>query len=169
MSFAWFLCPIKLNKEVRIFGTYPLRYWAMDDFTQQILSEGGWWAGCDALGNVAVCKVRASDALLAVIEATPEFMRWPKDGMNDPLGDLTDEQIDQIKSKLLELGYTMGELRRKFGGNINIAAYTLKDVLDFVTQKKIQPRYDDINDDYIFDGAETGPRRTIESIDQEVT
>lgn len=112
---AWGICPYKLGGP--IYDQY--RYCAMDDFTPQILADGGSWKEAECLGNHAVVKVRASVATLLLIDATPGFIRIPRrQSLADSLSDLTAGEKATIQAKLNALGFSNAEILAKIGNDL---------------------------------------------------
>jgi hypothetical protein len=163
MPIAWFICPYKRdfsNPEV------VARYCAMDDFTPQILADGGAWAESEILGDAAIVKVRASAATLTTIAGTAGFTRLPKALLDEPLSDLTQQQKSAIVNKLQALGYPVSEIKAALGNDIG--ALTLRQVLKFAARRRLKPRYDAANDQIVLDGA-AQPVRPIEELEARVT
>lgn len=159
MSFAWFIVPYK-----RKAGTNrPKRYCAMDDFT----ASGAFWSETEILGDVALVKVSASDALLAQMDATVGFLRIPSHfRLSDTLGDLTTGQRNAILNKLQALGYTLPEIQAAIpvGGWTSV---TLGQVLRFAATRRLRPRYDVASDTIICDGP-SDPVRPVNDVDASV-
>lgn len=154
---AWFLCLYKLRS---VFTNR--RYCAMDDFTAQILADGGDWRETEVLGNAAVVKVRASAATLSTINATAGFTRIPVDRLDDPLSSLTSTQRSAIKNKVLALGYTQPELTDALGSDLSLI--TLGQLLRFIATRRLKPRYDVVTDTIVLDGP-IQPCLPIEQVD----
>lgn len=160
MAIGWFIAPYKRRSDPdRVF-----RYCAMDDFTTQILADGGAWAETEVLGNCAVVKVNASTATLSTIAGTQGFQRIPLQRLDDPLSSLTNAQRNAIRNRILAMGYTSAEINASLP---NLANVTLRQVLHFVTTRRLKPRYDPGTDAIVLDGAEQ-PVRQVESVDAEV-
>src|SRR4051812_35504552 len=101
MPVAWFFAPYK-KATTKVGDVY--RYCAMDDFTLQIVADpehtgGAPWSECECLGDSAVVKVRASQALLDTINAAPGMLRIPVGRLDDPLSSLTGAQRTAIQNK----------------------------------------------------------------------
>jgi len=60
----------------------------MDDHTATILTDGGDWSETEVLGDVAIVKVRASDATLTTVNASPGFLQIPVARLSDSLASL---------------------------------------------------------------------------------
>lgn len=161
MAIGWYLCPYKRD----LTSDRPRRYCAMDDFTTQIFSEGGRWTESECLGDHAVVKVRASAATLAIINATPGFVRLPVDVLDNSLSSLTNAQKTAITNKLQDLGYPLSEIRADLGNNIGNK--TLRSVLMFALKRRLKPRYDQATDTIICDGIVQACRPLVE-VDTEV-
>lgn len=148
MPIAWFICPYKRRNPGK---TPPQRYCAMDDFTTQIIIDGGIWDETEILGNHAIVKVRAASGTLITINATSGFLRVPNHvNLADTLGDLTTNQRDAILAKLLALGYTQAEIDEALP--TNWASVTLEQILRFAATRRLKPRYDSNTDTIICDG-----------------
>lgn len=145
MPTAWFIAPYKqvLSAEG------PTRYCAMDDATTLIRADGGDWHESEYLGDRAIVKVRASTTTLADIATAPGIRRLPKDRFDDPLSDLTTAQKRAIRDELLDAGYTIQEIRARFGNDLG--AYTLADVIRFALSRRRKPRWDGTQ--FVFDGV----------------
>lgn len=162
MPIAWFICPYKRRDRQDRHG----RYCAMDDFTQQIIyQDGGNWTEAEALGNVAVVKVKASAETISLINAAEGFVRLPKDILDASLSDFTTQQKSAIRNKLQDMGYTLAEIKDKLGSDIG--SLTLRDVLRFAVTRRRKSRYDSGTDTIICDG-EIMDCRSIENVDEEV-
>ena len=160
MAIAWFICPYKRKQG----AARPTRYCAMDDFTAQIFGEGGKWSETEILGNRAIVKVRASDALLNTIAAAPTFRRIPLAALDNSLSSLTVGQRTAIRNELLDAGYTLDEVNTRFP---DLAVVTLRQVLRFMASRRLKPRYDQPTDSIVCDGAVQNCR-AVESVDGDV-
>lgn len=160
MSIAWFICPYK-----RLIGAqHPARYCALDDFTPDILADGGDWAETEVLGDVALVKVRASDATLTAINAAPGMLRIPNHvSLTDTLGDLSGTQRTAIRNKLNAMGYSLDEIAAVIPATGNWASITLGQVLRFAASRRLRPRYDSPSDTIVCDGV-IQSCRTVESV-----
>lgn len=154
MAIAWFIAPYKRTSVMNM----PARYCAMDDFTSQILADGGAWTETEILGDRAIVKVRANIDTLTTIAAV--FKRLPKDRLDDSLSTLTSPQRNALKNEILDQGYTLSEIQNRFGNDLS--QFTLGDVLRFMTTRRLKPRYDSVSDTIILDGAEQSCRPLTE-------
>jgi hypothetical protein len=162
MPIGWFIVPYKR----KLIADRPTRYCAMDDFTQQIIyQDGGNWSETEVLGNHAIVKVNAAVATLQAINAAAGFVRLPKGILDDSLSSLNAAQKTAIRGKIISLGYSLAELQARFVNDLG--TYTLRDVLKFVTRRRLKPRYDAGTDTIICDGA-IQPVRSLESVDEAV-
>lgn len=161
---AWFLVAYKRLASGGA-GGRPARVCAMDDFSAQIAADGGRWSEAECLGNHAVVKVIALSVTLQAIAAAPGFTRLPKDLLDTSLSDLSNAQKNAITNKLEALGYPLAEIRADLGNNIGNK--TLRDVLRFVLKRRRTERYDEAQDDCVFDGPEL-VCKTVEAVDAEV-
>lgn len=153
---GWYIAPYKRKDR----PGRPGRYCAMDDYTLQILSDGGNWTETEILGNRAIVKVRASASTLQTLNA--EFKRLPKGTLNTSLSDLSDAQKTALRNEILDQGYTLSEIQARFGADLG--QYTLRDVLRLMTSRRKKPRYDPDTDTIILDGADQ-PCRNIDDVD----
>lgn len=162
MAIAWFICPYR-----RVVGAdHPTRYCAMDNYTAQIVADGGVWAETEVLGGVALVKVRASDETLDTIAADVSITRIPAVWrLTDTLSSLTAGQKNAILNKVQALGYSLVEIQTRFPDDIG--TYTLGDVLRFVASRRLRPHYDVDTDTIICDGS-SQPVTPIEKIDEKV-
>lgn len=142
---AWFVAPYKRAPTT----TRIVRYCAMDDFTAQILADGGVWREIEGLGNRCFVKVRASAATISTINAAPGFTKIPLSRLDDPVSSLTTNQRNALRQLLLDGGYTLADLNAAIP-NFNPA--TLRDVLRFAVSRRNQPRYDQATDTIVLDG-----------------
>jgi hypothetical protein len=139
----------------------------MDDFTAQILTDGGGWDETEILGNAALVKVRASAATLTTINAEPGFLRIPKhSALSDTLGDLTAGERQAILDELLVLGYSQAEVNAALPANWG--SVTLAQVLRFAASRRLKPRYDSGTDAIVCDGP-TQPVKDVSVVDGRVT
>lgn len=162
MPLAWFICPYKRRAGER----RPTRYCAMDDYTLNIVADGGAWSETEILGDHAIVKVRAAATTLTTIAAASGFLRIPGHAaLTDTLGDLTAEQRTAIRNKLQALGYTAEEIKAALPTNWQTV--TLGQVLRFAATRRLKPRHDATTDTIICDG-EAQSTRPIESVDAAV-
>ena len=157
---GWYLVPYKFGGLV--FRGRPNRMVAMNDYNDLIFGDGGNWTETEVLGDRAIVKVRASDATLSILNGV--YRRLPKDRLDDPLSDLPSQVLIRIRDELLDMGYSIEEIRDHLGDDLSI--YTLRDVLHFMARRRLKPRWD--GEKVVLDGIEQ-PCRPIESVDREVT
>jgi hypothetical protein len=138
----------------------------MDDFTADIVADGGSWSETEILGNHAIVKVNAAPATLATINAEPGFIRLPKDSLNSTLGDLTTPQKNAIKNKLNALGYSNQEIADALPDNWQ--AVTLRQVLRFAATRRLKARYDANTDTIHLDG-DVQPVKDVDTVDGEIS
>lgn len=138
MTIAWFLVPMSV-KPHSLFQW--MRYCPMDDFTDQLRAEGGDWAESEVLGNSAIVKVRASDALLGVIAGTAGFYRIPWDWLlADTMADWTNAQYNVVRARLGQMGFTSQEISAALGSNVQQwRTHTFEDLLRFVCSRRFKP------------------------------
>jgi hypothetical protein len=158
MPVGWFIAPYKRRDPSP--GEIG-RYCAMDDFTAQIVADGGAWAETEILGNAALVKVRAAAGTLTTIAAGSGFLRIPNHfDLNDTLGDLTAGQRNAILNELQTLGYSPAEITAALPANW--ATVTLGQLLRFAAGRRLRPRYDSGTDTIICDG----PPQPVLPVDQ---
>jgi hypothetical protein len=158
MAVAWFICPYKRRNLDK-----PGRYCAMDDFTPQIYGEGGKWSETEVLGNRAIVKVNASLETLQLISNT--FKRLPKDLLDDSLSDLPNPIKRAIQDEILDMGYTIQEVKARFGNDLS--QYTLRDVLRFMASRRLKTRYNAVTDEIEFSDTVVIPK-DVNEVDREV-
>jgi hypothetical protein len=158
---AWFICSYKRRTNT----VKPVRYCAMDDFTPQIYGDGGKWSETEVLGNRAIVKVNASLSTLQAITSDPNFKRIPKDRLDDSLSDLPNPIKAALSKELENMGYSIEEIRAKFGNDLGV--YTLRDVLRFMTRRRLEPVYNKETDTIEFSDIVVTPR-DIDDVDREV-
>jgi len=164
MPAAWFICGYKTVLGSTASSSY--RYCMMDDFTPAIQTDKGAWSESEILGGNAVVKVRASDPVLATIAVTPGFIRISTHvSLTDTLGDLTTSQRNSILVKIQALGYSLTEVQSSLP--TNWISVTLKQVLKFITQRRLDSRWDTATKNILVDGP-VQACRSIESVDAEV-
>ena len=159
MAVAWFIVPYVRDLTV----PSPARYCAMDDFTAMIRMDGGAWSESEVLGNRAIVKVRASTTTLDLIALT--HRRLPVTDLSVSLSTLTNAQRTAIKNDLLAAGYTSTEIDARWP-NFRLARFG--EVLRFLAQRRLKPRYDRATDTIILDGP-VQPCTPIDAINQAVT
>lgn len=158
MPIAWYIVPYQV---IRREDTY--RRVALCDFHKQIVADGARWTETEILGDRAIVKVRASDAMLSVLDA--EYKRIPKDRLDDSLRDLPPAIKKALKNELVDMGYNLAEIKDRFGDDLG--SYTLRDVLKFAARRRLKPRYIPETDTIVCDGIVQGCR-SIESVDSEI-
>jgi len=170
MALAWFICPYKRRNPGE---TPPTRYCAMDDFTGPIWADNGWpqgnvpgsptfWSETEILGDAAIVKVRAEAGTLSTINAAPGFLRIPNHvDLGDTLGDLTAGQKQVLLNKAVALGYSLAEIQAALP--TNWSTVTLRQVLAFLAQRRLKPRYDPDTDEIVLDGA-VQPVRPLDDV-----
>ena len=163
---AWFLCTYK--RLIDPDRPLPTRIAAIEDFKAQVVAEGGALDYTEVLGNYAVCKVRASVALLNTIGGTAGFTRIPRvNSLSELMSALTNAQRTAVKNKLNDMGYSDGEILGVLG-NLNLSTVTLGQVLRFAASRRLTPRFDSIQDQFVLDGAFVACR-SVDSVDVAVS
>ena len=166
MAVAWFICSYNVIPD----AVRHKRYCAMDDFTAQIVADGGAWAESEVLGNYAIVKVRASADTLTTIAGTTGFQRIPNHvNLNDTWSDLTAAQRTAIQNRVLAMGYTQAEINAALGSTLaQWRTITLGDLLRFITRRRLKPRWDAALSQIVLDG-DVRECRPIADVDNEVT
>jgi len=166
MSVAWFIAPytIWVNPDPNGFPKWTRRPKFLE-LSSQIFGDGGAWAGSEALGNVIIAKIRASDQTLNAIAALTGVIRLPKNMLSHSLSDLTSQQKSTIVNKLRNMGYPLQEIRDNIGSDIG--EKTLGDVLRFAARRRLTPRLDTTSGELVVDG-DTRPTKSIDATDDEV-
>jgi hypothetical protein len=93
------------------------------------------------------------------------YKRLPKDRLNDSLADLPPAVKSAIRDELLDMGYSLAELRERFGDDLS--AYTLRDVLRFAARRRRAARWDREANEIVLDGP-IAVCRSVKSVDKEV-
>jgi len=156
---GWYIVPYEIIREPGL--TY--RRVAICRYSQQIKASGGQWTETEVLGDRAIVKVRASQAVLDGLNTV--FLRVPKERLDDPLADLPLAVKQKIKNEILDMGYTLQGLQERFPQDLG--QYTLRDVLTFMASRRLKPRYVEAEDNIYVDGI-VQACRPIESVDEEV-
>lgn len=159
MPIGWYIVPYKRRLATRL----PTRYCEMDDYTSEIYSYGGQWTETEVLGNVAIVKVRARQAILDALDA--RFQRIPRDRLDDSLAGLSQQVRTKLRNNLLDVGYMNTEIHEAFSGGLE--NYTLRDYFHFWARRRLKPRYDSETDEIVIDGP-IQACRPIESVDTKV-
>ncbi len=159
MALGWFIVPYK-RRDVE--GS-PGRYCGADDFTAQILAEGGLWDETEILGDVALVKVRASAATLTSIGTVGGVFTVPQKWieMQDSLVSMTAGERNQLQSAVLSLGYTQAELDAAMGNTLVLwRTHVLGDLLNMAATRRLRPRYVPATDTIVCDG----PAQTVKPV-----
>jgi len=159
---AWYICPYKLDKTRRFMGC-PVRYPAISDYKHIIWADGGIYKWTEVLGDRAIVKVRATPMILTMLNGV--FKRIPKDRLDDSLSDLPLAVKVAIRNEILDMGYTIEEINDRLPNDLG--TYTLRDVLRFMTTRRLRPRYDELTDTVICDGI-VQPTVSVETMDKKV-
>lgn len=154
MAVAWFAARYK-----RFTPSSPLakagRYCVIDDYQSLIDADGGDWRHTEVLGNIALCKVRASAQTLQTIAADPLVLLLPTRAFSVQLSDLTPARKTALRNFVLGLGYTAAELQAALGSDLGTV--TFGDLMRFLATRRRAPRYDAATDTIVFDGPEATP------------
>ena len=164
MTIAWYVCGYKINPTRAKF-----RFCAMNDFTPQINADAGAWAESECLGGSAIVKVRASDATLATIAGTAGFSRIPWTWLlQDTMAALTNAQYNVLRARVKQMGYTDAEMNAVLGATVAAwRTHTFQQLLNFICQRRLKPRYDALLKQIVLDGVLVACRLPS-SVDAEV-
>jgi hypothetical protein len=149
VAVSWFIC-FMVRVEPGPTGR-PRRDCALRPFSAQIRGAGGDWKYTEVLGGYAVCKVRASAELLATIGGTPNVLRLNLDRLDRRLSELPSNVRTAIRNRLEQMGYSVAEISGRFPGAIG--QYTVGEALRFAAQRRLTPRWDDVQQQIVLDGA----------------
>lgn len=159
MAIAWYIVPYEIKEQ----HGEKYRRVAICNYSKQIRDSGGAWTETEILGDRAIVKVRASDAILSALNT--KYKRLPKDRLDDSLSNLPENVKMALKNEILDMGYSIDEIRERFGNDLG--QYTLRDVLKFMTKRRLKPRYDSETDTIFVDGI-VQKCRSIESVNSEI-
>lgn len=165
MIIAWYLCPYRkaLNPGGAAGGFAPYyRYCAMCDYNSQIFPFGGLWSETEVLGNYAIVKVKAPDTLIPSLDA--EFYRLPVDNLDDFVDIISAADKTKLINFIKGLGYGNAEVNSGLG---NLNGKTLRNVLKFVSQRRLAPRWDNATQEFVCDGVQAIPK-LLEDVDARV-
>lgn len=160
MPVGIFLAPVREHPR----GGRPMRYCAAEDYQDLIAADGGDWQCAETLGNHTLIKIRASAATLQTINADPQFIRLPKDRLDDPLADLTVAQRNALRNKILELGYTAAEITAALGNDLR--QRTLREVLLFMVSRHRDPVMNVNTGTITFEAQDNGVVGTLAELDR---
>ena len=155
---AYFLAPYK-----KVPNKPRYRYCAMDDFTKEIIADGGSWDETEVLGNQAIVKVKASTTTLSNITNAEGFYRFPLVESGSKLKTIDTETKNVLKDKLTSAGYTAGSVL----SSVDFSTATFRDYLGFMASKRKEPRWDDDLQDFVMDGKEM-KCKSIDAVDNNV-
>lgn len=167
MPVAWFIVPFTRRNPPPMAWLKFSRYLAINDYIDLVAADGGVFKSVEIRNNRALIKVRASAATLATLNALPGWKRLPKDLLNDPLSSLTVNQRNAIRSELQDQGYTLVEINLAFPNGIG--NYTLRDVLQFMTNKRRTMAYDIVSDGLVESVEQVDCFPGVDTLDTEVT
>lgn len=145
---AWYIVPYVRDR--RIGSPQPSRHCELSLYNKQIWDAGGKWTCREILGNRAIVKIKAPAAILEMIDS--KYKRLPKDRLGDSLSDLSSGVKTALKNEILDMGYSLQEIKSKFGNAVSIGQFTLRDVLKFMAKRKREFRYISETDDFVCDG-----------------
>ena len=151
MPIAWFIAPYVRRDRAGI----PIRACLVHDYAEQIRANGGAFRTIEILGNHALVKVRAPQAILDAGAALPGVDRLSKDRLDDPLSDLSPAVKQRLRDLAEELGYSLQEINDRFPNDLG--TYTLGDVLRFLATRWRRPYYDAPTDTILFEEIDRAP------------
>src|SRR3989304_8242880 len=163
LALGWYIVPYAR----KIFSNPahpPVRYCLMENYMPLIRADGGSWDGVEVMGNPAIVKVKADTVTLGVLDGM--FTRIPLDDITASLNSLTNSQRTMIRSKILDMGYSLAEFNSRFPGNLG--SYTLRDVLTFAASRRQMHHYDLATDPIVIDSDTRPCSKTIGVLDGEV-
>ena len=169
MAIGWFVANYKRRENTLL----PERYCIMDDYSADIASFGGAWREFEVLGDRAIVKVRAPEAVLNALAQQPGIRRIPLARLDDGLDTLPAGVRNAIRDELLDAGYTLAEIVARFGNDLS--QYTLRDVLRFFAKRRRKPFWNRDEDTIEFgeeidmSGWRVNGREPIENLDAEVS
>lgn len=133
MPIGWYIVPYKrvLPYDGPLLAE---RYCEIEDYAANLNAR----AYVEILGNRAIVKVRAGNAVLQALNGITGFKRLPKDTLTSPLSDLSNGVKADLRDEALDQGYTLAEIQARFGSDLG--AYTLGDVLRFMASRRRLPR-----------------------------
>lgn len=160
-SIGWYIVPYV--RDYSIGSPQPARHCELCLYNKQIWDAGGKWTCVEVLGNRAIVKIKAPAAILNMIDS--KYKRLPKDRLGDSLSDLPNNIKIALKNEILDMGYTIAEVKAKFGSDLG--QFTLRDVLKFMAKRRLKPRYIPETDTIVCDGIEQRCRN-IEYVNSKV-
>ncbi len=154
MAVGWFIAAYKRRVPAPFNGF--VRYCPVDDFTGQVLADGGDWREIETPGGFCLVKVRASPATLSTVAAAPGIQQLPAAALNASLGSLSAGAKTAIVNKVTSsppagMGIPLATLQAALGADIG--THTLGDVLRFCAQTRAAGgiRYVAGNDTVVYD------------------
>ena len=164
MTIAWYVCGYKIDV-----NRPNVRFCAMNDFNTAIQTDGGAWAESECLGGNAIVKVKASDATLNTIAGTNSFDRIPWAWLlQDTMAQLTNAQYNVVRSRVNQMGYTDAEIDAVLGASVaEWRTHTFQQLLNFICQRRLKPRFDAILQQIVLDGDNVSCRPPAD-VDKEI-
>jgi hypothetical protein len=164
MPIGWYIVPNGTKPNLRDAAKRDI-YCLMDDYTVQILADGGDWSNTEVLGGRNIVKVRASDATLTMLAGL--FLRIPVARLDDTLASLSTTQKNRIQQELNDMGYSNAEITSVLGNFNLIGTKTLRQLLNFMGTRRQIARYSAATDTLVYDGAIVAPT-PVEAVDAAV-
>jgi hypothetical protein len=127
----------------------------MDEYTSEILTEGGNWGNVEVLGGYNIVKVKASDTTLTKLGGL--FLRVPVASLDNKLSSLTAAQKTRVRDVINAMGYSDADIQAVLGNFSNIGQKTLAQLLNFIASKRQIGRYSSLTDSIVYDGAIVTP------------
>jgi len=104
----------------------------ISDFTPEIQGSDGHWSEIEFLGNRALVKVRAPDAVLATLDAQG-WPRVPQRPLGTRLSSLTLSQRAALRDQVLAAGYSLQDFQQALP---DFTQNTLADFLRFLCSRR---------------------------------
>lgn len=138
----WLLVPYRIKQRP---GGHYFRYPAIDDYRKDLEKAGGVWEESEVLGNHALVYCKADAGALEKILQDPDFLQLP-----EAMEELTPRQTTELVQRLRLLGFPLAEIQEKLGGDLTSLTY--KQLLSFITQRRVTPRPSGDRTTFVFDG-----------------
>jgi hypothetical protein len=172
MPIGYFIVPYDVATSQR--GDF--RQCAMMRFNAQIEADNPGattqnWSEIETMIGYALVRVRASATTLTTIGAETGFTRLPAWMLNldATLGSLTTTQRTAVLNKLDEMGFTLAEIQAVFGTTLaNWRTRTFRQLLNFVTGRRVENRYDADTHQFVYDGAFVSCPKSVDDMVSEV-
>ncbi len=158
MATSWFIAPYESDIAAK---PLPRRWCAMDKYTKLINDDGGTWEEIEVGANHAIVKVKATNQTIYIIDK--EFTKIPVNSLNANLASLTAAKKTKINDLMTEMGYTPTEIENALTSDIG--AKKLKDLFEFISSRRIPPRFDPELNEIVFDSPAKECTKTVDEVD----